>query len=160
MDRRFDTRLRDMLAQAEVSPELIDGLLSRLETFVHPFTASLREPEQHRHTVEYMTGLLSKLEHKTGEGIAYLHDQERQGIQKFIGQVPWDHAPLLTTLARFDVALFSPVSRELILAKTARLITTARSLESLQPRKEPRHDHGRRFSPGPQEVDLYPRTEG
>src|SRR5271167_833045 len=100
MDRRFDTRLRDMLAQAEVSPELIDGLLSRLETFVHPFTACLREPEQHRHTVEYVTGLLSKLEHKTGEGIAYLHDQERQGIQKFIGQVPWDHAPLLTTLAR------------------------------------------------------------
>ena len=100
MDRRFDTRLRDMLAQAEVSPELIDGLLSRLETFVHPFTACLREPEQHRHTVEYVTGLLSKLEHKTGEGIAYLHDQERQGIQKFIGQVPWNHAPLLTTLAR------------------------------------------------------------
>ncbi len=100
MDRRFDTRLREMLAQAEVSPELIDGLLSRLETFVHPFTACLREPEQHRHTVEYVTGLLSKLEHKTGEGIAYLHDQERQGIQKFIGQVPWDHAPLLSTLAR------------------------------------------------------------
>ncbi len=100
MDRRFDTRLRDMLAQAQVSPELIDGLLSRLETFVHPFTASLHPPVQHRHTVEYLTGLLSKLEHKTGEGIAYLHDQERQGIQKFIGQVPWDHAPLLTTLAR------------------------------------------------------------
>lgn len=100
MDRRFDTRLRDMLAQSVVSPELIDGFLSRLETFVHPFTASLREPEQHRHTVEYLSGLLSKLEHKTGEGIAYLHDQERQGIQKFIGQVPWDHSPLLTTLAR------------------------------------------------------------
>jgi hypothetical protein len=82
MDRRFDTRLRDMLAQAEVSPELIDGLLSRLETFVHPFTASLLEPEQHRHTLEYVTGLLSKLEHKTGEGIAYLHDQERQGITR------------------------------------------------------------------------------
>ena len=100
MDRRFESRLREMLAQAEVAPELIDGLLSRLETFVHPFTASLREPEQHRHTVEYLTGLLSKLEHKTGEGIAYLHDQERQGIQKFIGQVPWDDQPLLTTLAR------------------------------------------------------------
>jgi hypothetical protein len=100
MDRRYDTRLRDMLAQAQVPPELIDGLLSRLETFVHPFTASLREPEQHRHTVEYLTGLLSKLEHKTGEGIAYLHDQQRQGIQKFIAQVPWDDQPLLTTLAR------------------------------------------------------------
>ena len=42
MDRRFDARLRDMLAQAEVSAELIDGLISRLEAFVHPFTASLQ----------------------------------------------------------------------------------------------------------------------
>ena len=68
-------------------------------TFAHPFTASLAEPEQRRHAVEYITGLLSKLEHKTGEGIAYLHDQERQGLQKFIGHVPWDHRPLLATLA-------------------------------------------------------------
>ena len=99
MDRRFDARLREMLAQAEVPPELIEGLLARLETFVHPFTASLREPEQQRHTIEYLTGLLSKLERKTGEGIAYLHDQERQGIQKFLGQVPWEDQPLLQTLA-------------------------------------------------------------
>src|SRR5277367_3005686 len=99
MDRRFGARLKEMLAQAEVSPELIDGLLSRLEIFVQPFTASLTEPEQHRHTIEYLTGLLSKLEHKTGEAIAYLHDQERQGIQKFIGQVAWDHGPPLKTLA-------------------------------------------------------------
>ncbi len=99
MDRRFDTRLKQMLSQAEVSPDLLDGLLSRLESFVQPFTTSLREPEQHRHTVEYITGLVSKLEHKTGEAIAYLHDQERQGIQKFIGHVTWDHSPLLNTLA-------------------------------------------------------------
>jgi SRSO17 transposase len=100
MERRFETRLQEMLAQAQVSPELTRGLLSRLETFVEPFTASLAEPEQRRHTVEYLTGLLSKLEHKTGEGIAYLHDQERQGLQKFIGLVPWDDRTLLGTLAR------------------------------------------------------------
>jgi len=88
-----------MLAQAQVSPELTQGLLSRLETFVEPFTVSLAEPEQRRHTLEYLTGLLSKLEHKTGEGIAYLHDQERQGLQKFIGLVPWDDRTLLQTLA-------------------------------------------------------------
>ncbi len=99
MDRRFDARLSAMLAQAEVPPELIDGFLARLETFVQPFAASLREPEQQRHTIEYLTGLLSKLKHKTGEGIAYLLDQQRQGLQKFIGQVPWDDRPLLTTLA-------------------------------------------------------------
>jgi SRSO17 transposase len=99
MERRFDGRLKEMLAQAEVAPELIDGFLSRLETFVQPFSASLDEPEQRQHTVEYLSGLLSKLKHKTGEGIAYLHDQKRQGIQIFIGQVPWEDAPLLRTLA-------------------------------------------------------------
>ena len=30
MDRRFDLRLKQMLAQAEVSPQLMDGLLKRL----------------------------------------------------------------------------------------------------------------------------------
>ena len=99
MDRRFDARLREMLAQAEVVPELIDGFLGRLETFIHPFSASLGEPEQRRHTVEYLTGLLSKIERKTGEGIAYLLDQQRQGLQSFIGQVPWADAPLLRVLA-------------------------------------------------------------
>src|SRR4051794_28278572 len=99
MDRRFDARLSEMLAQAEVPAELIDGFLARLKAFVQPFAASLREPEQQRHTIEYLTGLLSKLRHKTGEGIAYLLDQQRQGLQKFIGQVPWDDRPLRTTLA-------------------------------------------------------------
>lgn len=99
MDRRFEGRLKAMLAQAEVAPDLIDGFLSRLETFIHPFSASLGGPDQQRHTMEYVTGLLSKLEHKTGEGIAYLLDQERQGIQKFIGQVPWEDAPRLKILA-------------------------------------------------------------
>src|SRR6516165_52033 len=100
MDRRYEARLVDMLSQAQVSPELGDGLLKRLDVFIAPFAATLSEPEQRRHAAEYVTGLLSKLEHKTGEGIAYLHDQERQGIQKFIGHVAWDHQPLLTTLAQ------------------------------------------------------------
>ena len=100
MDRRYEARLADMLSQAQVSPDLVDGLLERLDVFISPFAATLTEPEQQRHAAEYVTGLLSKLEHKTGEGIAYLHDQERQGIQKFIGHVAWDHQPLLTILAR------------------------------------------------------------
>jgi SRSO17 transposase len=99
MERRYELRLEQMLAQAEVSPEAMRGLLKRLETFVEPFAAALTEPEQRRHAAEYMTGLLSKLE-KTGEAIASLHDQERQGLQKFVGHVPWDHRPLLATLAR------------------------------------------------------------
>jgi len=99
MERRYEARLEEMLAQAKVSPEQFAGMMGRLESFVEPFAASLAEPEQQRHAVEYVSGLLSKLDHKTGEAIAYLHDQERQGIQKFIGYVPWDHQPLLMTLA-------------------------------------------------------------
>src|SRR5271157_4778815 len=99
MERRYELRLEQMLAQAEVSPELMQGLLKRLDAFAEPFAKSLTEPGQQRHAAEYMAGLLSKLERKTGEAIAYLHDQERQGLQKFIGHVPWAHGPLLATLA-------------------------------------------------------------
>ena len=86
MDRRYyEARLKEMMDQAEVAPELLLGLLGRLESFAVPYVATLFDPEQRRHVAEYMSGLLSKLERKTGEAIAYLHDQERQGIQRFRG---------------------------------------------------------------------------
>jgi SRSO17 transposase len=94
----YDRRLEEMLEDAEVPPKLLKDLLPRLETFVAPFVATLGETEQRKHATEYISGLLSNLERKTGESIAYLHDQERQGIQKFIGYVPWDHQPLLAML--------------------------------------------------------------
>jgi SRSO17 transposase len=99
MERRYELRLEQMLAQAEVSPELMQGLFDRLEIFVEPFAASFDQPERRRHAAEYMTGLLSKLPRKSSEAIAYLHDSQRQGLQNFVGSVPWDHQPLLTTLA-------------------------------------------------------------
>jgi SRSO17 transposase len=73
--------------------------LTRLKEFLRPLAESLTGPAQRTHTAEYVQGLFSKLKRKTGEAIASLHDQERQGLQKFIGQVPWDHRPLLQTLA-------------------------------------------------------------
>jgi SRSO17 transposase len=100
MERRYELRLDQMLAQAEVSPDLMRGLIDRLEAFAEPFARSLEQPEQRRHAAEYMTGLLSKLPRKSGEAIAYLHDSRRQGLQNFVGSVPWDHKPLLATLAR------------------------------------------------------------
>ena len=47
-----------------------------------------------------MTGLCSDVKRKNAETIAYFHDQDRQAMQKFIGQVPWDHRPLIGELAR------------------------------------------------------------
>jgi SRSO17 transposase len=95
---RYEERFREMMAQAEVSADAMRGLLDRLETFVHPFCASLGAGERRR-AAEYLTGLLSHLEHKTAEGIAYLLDQDRQPMQRFIGQADWDHRPLLGILA-------------------------------------------------------------
>ena len=100
MERRYELRLEQMLAQTEISPELMQGLFDRLDAFVEPFAASLNQPQRRRHAAQYMTGLLSKLPRKSGEAIAYLHDGQRQGLQNFVGSVPWDHQPLLATLAR------------------------------------------------------------
>jgi SRSO17 transposase len=97
---RYDARFKEMMAQAVVSPDAMRGLLDRLDSFVLPFCSSLPQPGMQRHAAQYVTGLLSDLDHKTAEGIAYLLDQDRQQLQRFIGQAEWDHRPLLTTLAQ------------------------------------------------------------
>jgi SRSO17 transposase len=55
--------------------------------------------EQQDHARTYLGGLLSDLEHKNIESIAYRYDQDRMNLQRFIGWGAWDHAPLLTELA-------------------------------------------------------------
>jgi SRSO17 transposase len=100
MERRFRLRLGQLLDDAEVPPGLLRGALPRLEAFLQPFLGSLRLTEQQTNARHYVQGLLSDLKSKDVESIAYLHDRERQGLQKFIGQADWDHHPLLTELAR------------------------------------------------------------
>jgi SRSO17 transposase len=100
MERRFRFRLGELLDDAQVPPGLLRGVLPRLEAFVAPFAAALDAPEQRTHSQLYVRGLLSDLKSKDVESIAYLHNRDRQGLQKFIGQSPWDHQPLLTELVR------------------------------------------------------------
>jgi SRSO17 transposase len=98
MERRFQVRLEELLGDAEVLPGLLRGVLPRLESFLQPFLQSLLSPEQQTNAHLYVQGLLSDLDSKDVESIAYLHDRERQGLQKFIGQAEWHHQPLLTEL--------------------------------------------------------------
>jgi SRSO17 transposase len=100
MDRRFAYRMEQLLDQATVDPAVVRGMLPRLERFVQPFAACLQTPEQRTRTQQYVAGLMSDLEKKNAETIAYLHDEDRQGLQVFIGQAPWDHRPMLTELAQ------------------------------------------------------------
>jgi len=100
MERRFRVRLGELLDDAEVHPGLLRGVAARLEEFVRPFAESLGSDARRRNATRYVQGLLSSLGAKNVEAIAYLHDRERQGLQKFIGQADWDHTPLVAELAR------------------------------------------------------------
>src|SRR5471032_266964 len=100
MERRFRIRLDELLDDAEVRPSLLKGVMPRLEAFLQPFVSVLQSTEQCTNAQHYVQGLLSDLDSKDAESIAYLHDRERQGLQKFIGQAEWNHRPMVTELAR------------------------------------------------------------
>jgi SRSO17 transposase len=106
MDRRFEARKQELLDDCQVSPEVFSGMMNRLEKFAEPFVERLVRVEQKEHARTYFRGLLSDLDQKNSEAIAYRHDQDRMGLQLFIGCSPWDHKPLLGELV-------SQVGREL-----------------------------------------------
>jgi SRSO17 transposase len=100
MERRYEVRREELEAAAQFDPDLLRGLLPRLGPFLQPFARHLSRREQRENARGYVEGLLSGLRRKNAESIAYHHDQERQALQKFLGQTPWDHRPLLTELVR------------------------------------------------------------
>ncbi len=100
MERRYQVRLQELLDDAVVEPEQLQGMLARLEQFVEPFAANLVRTKQRTLARQYVAGLASQVNRKNVESIAYHHDQDRQMLQKFIGQYTWDHRPLVGELVR------------------------------------------------------------
>ena len=98
MEPRFERRKAQLLAGCQVPPTLFCGVMSRLEDFAQPFAASLPSIESRRHSHTYLAGLLSDVERKNAESIAYRCDLDRQVIQRFLGEVDWDHEPLIDVL--------------------------------------------------------------
>jgi SRSO17 transposase len=99
MERQFETRKLELIAECQVEPETFKEMLERLRTFAEPFLAWLTRREQVEHGRTYLAGLLSGVDRKNIESIAYLHDQERQPLQAFVGTAPWEYQPLLDELA-------------------------------------------------------------
>ena len=99
MHWRYRLRKQQLLDECEVPPEVFHGGLERLADFARPFVECLGRQEQKGHARTYLAGLVSDLKHKTAESIAYRHDQERHGLQHFVGSSTWDHRPLLRELA-------------------------------------------------------------
>src|SRR5262245_8962319 len=100
MERRFQARLDELRRDAHVPTGLLRGLAPRLDTSLRPFVAALTPAEQRANAGRAVRGLLPHLGAKPAEAIAYLHDHDRQGLQKFVGRSPWDHRPLMAELAR------------------------------------------------------------
>jgi SRSO17 transposase len=99
MEPRFDVRKREMQQDCHVDPKVFEGQLDRLVPFAQPFLDLLSRREQREHGRTYMAGLLSDLERKNTEAIAYYFDQDRRPLQTFIGTSPWDSKPLFDELA-------------------------------------------------------------
>jgi SRSO17 transposase len=100
MDAKYAIRKLQLLEECEVAPEIFQQVMPRLATFMGPFVASFcrQEPFQHAHT--YVCGLLSDVERKNIESIAYRFGQDRLPLQRFIGWAEWDDAPLRQELTR------------------------------------------------------------
>jgi SRSO17 transposase len=99
MHWRYRLRKQQLLDECEVPPDVFMGGVERLAEFARPYAECLRRQEQKDHARTYLAGLVSDLEHKTAESIAYRHDQDRHGLQHFVGSSTWDHRPLLRELA-------------------------------------------------------------
>ena len=98
MERRFQKRKREILAQCEVSPQIFDDMIIRLDGFAAAYIKDFQRKEQRQHAELYLGGLMSDLGRKNAESIAYRSGEDRHGLQHFIGSASWDHRPLIEVL--------------------------------------------------------------
>ncbi len=96
----FEVRKEELLNECEVAPQVFDRVMPRLERFMEPFVNSLVRREQIEHASTFVQGLLSDLEHKNAESIAYRFGQQRMPLQWFIGVSPWDDNALRDELVQ------------------------------------------------------------
>ena len=79
----------------KISPGACEGCNSS----ANPTSEHFRRSETRQNAQFFLEGLLSDLPRKNVESIAYRYEQDRQALQRFVGQTDWDHQPLLNRLA-------------------------------------------------------------
>jgi SRSO17 transposase len=98
MEARYAIRKHQLLEECQVDPAIFDQVMPRLSTFMTPFVETLPGQALTQHAQTYVSGLLSDVERKNVESIAYHVGQNRLGLQGFIGWADWADAPLRQTL--------------------------------------------------------------
>jgi len=93
MEARYATRKKQLLAACQIAPAIFDQVMPRLPTFMEPFVDPLCGQALPQHAHPSVCGLLSDVERKNVESIAYRFGQERLPLQRFIGWADWDDTP-------------------------------------------------------------------
>jgi len=94
MEARYAFRKTQLLDECQVAPEIFEQVLPRLYTFMTPFVKIFQGQIAEQHAKTYVCGLLSNLERKNVESIAYRFGHSRLPLQAFIGWDEWDDEPL------------------------------------------------------------------
>jgi SRSO17 transposase len=98
MEARYTIRKHQLLAECQVAPEIFEQIIPRLYTFMTPFVQIFQGQVAAQHAKTYVCGLLSNLERKNVESIAYRFGHSRLPLQAFIGWDAWDDEPLRAEL--------------------------------------------------------------
>jgi SRSO17 transposase len=99
-EREFQERTVAVLEECKLARQVFEDVGSRLEQFMDPFVNSLARKEQVGHALTFVRGLLSDVEHRNVESIAYRFGQDRMPLQWFVGVSKWDDQPLRGELTR------------------------------------------------------------
>ena len=100
MEARYTIRKHQLLDECQVTPEIFEQVIPRLYTFMEPFVKIFQGQVAAHHAQTYVCGLLSNVERKNVESIAYRFGQARLPLQAFIGWDAWDDEPLRAELRR------------------------------------------------------------
>jgi len=94
MEARYALRKSQLLDECQMAPEIFEQVMPRLHTFMKPFVRIFQGQAAAQHAKTYVCGLLSNVERKNIESIAYRFGQSRLSLQSFMGWDAWDDAPL------------------------------------------------------------------
>ena len=106
MEKRFETRKREIEQDAKIDKKDLAGALRRLDTFLKPFFEYLPRTETRKNATTFVKGILSDIKRKNIESIAYRFGQDRRALQRFIGEAVWDHQVILDRIARQAAKLY------------------------------------------------------
>jgi len=98
MDARYTIHKHQLLDECQVAPEIFEQVIPRLYAFMKPFVKIFQGQVAEQHAKTYVCGLLSNLERKNIESIAYRFGHSRLPLQAFIGWDTWDDEPLRSAL--------------------------------------------------------------